>query len=712
MKAAKICAAAAVLLAMIGPVRGAAAGTKDTTIFVANEYHVTAYPADARGDVAPIALTTDMAGPSGIGRDASGRIYVTNGGTNTVTIYAAGANGNVPPLAVIGGSNTKLTNPHALALDAGGKIYVLNSALNGRSSITVYPPLGTNTGILNEAPVAAIAGSKTGLAVPAGIALDSQGNIYVANEEPIISRKFYDYGRITVYPAGSNGNIAPATTISGLKTGLALPVGIAVDSGGNIYVGNVYTTNTNRFSSITVYSAGSKGDVAPIAVVAGSNTGLGYPEGIALDSRGNLYTDGYIEGVGNTVDVYPAGSNGNVFPAATIAGLDTGLQFTGGIALDSGGNIYVANSGGGPNDDGGVTVYAAGSSGNAVPTATITSSFTGLEGPSGIALDSSRNIYVANQFGNYGNVAAGSIDIYSAGSYATGTPIATIAGDSTGLSYPFGIALDSADNIFVLNRDNAITVYPAGSAGDAAPNATISVDRSGKSYPIAIAVSPHGDLYVANQGIVNCYRRSCSQPGPDSVSVYRARSDGNARPSAVISGPDTGLASPSAIAVHGGSIYVTNEGPRETKCGRGFCFSYLPGPGSVTVYPPGSNGNVKPIATISGANTGLGLPYGITLDSSGDIYLLNAGGVGVAGSKAFGGGCAICASDGRTATRKGGAVGGTQIFEFGPFATRRVEPILIFAPGSNGDVAPISAIGGRFTGLYGPAAIAVGPAGP
>jgi hypothetical protein len=46
--------------------------------------------------------------------------------------------------------------------------------------------------------------------------------------------------------------------------------------------------------------------------------------------------------------------------------------------------------------------------------------------------------------------------------------------------------------------------------------------------------------------------------------------------------------------------------------------------------------------------------------------------------------------------------------EYGP----KVDPILIFAPVSNGDIAPIAALGGPFTGLFDPVAIAVGPAGP
>src|ERR1700693_6285553 len=108
MKVAKFAALAAIVLGIIAPVRSAVAGTTPPTapnsaIFVANSFNVTAYPIASSGDVAPIALMTDMAGTSRLATDTSGRTYVANRGTNTVTVYAANANGNVPPLAVIGG---------------------------------------------------------------------------------------------------------------------------------------------------------------------------------------------------------------------------------------------------------------------------------------------------------------------------------------------------------------------------------------------------------------------------------------------------------------------------------------------------------------------------------------------------------------------------------------------------------------------------------
>jgi len=695
MKVAKTSAVAALLLGIVwvAAVRGAATGTNpstvpNATIFVDNSSYVTAYPTGSSGDVAPIAVPTNMAAPKGIARDSSGSIYVTNAETNTVTVYAASANGNVPPIAVIGGSNTLLANPTGIALDVSGKIYVLNSSYySGESSITVYPPLGTSTGILNEAPVASIAGSNTLLDNPTGIALDSRGDIYAANEfgGPNVPHESYDVGMLTAYAAGSNGNVAPIATISGAETGLAYPAGIALDSEGNIYVANFHTANPLNISvnlennpSITVYPADSNGNAPPSAIITGDNTRLDDPQGIALDSTGNLYVTGYLSDVGYSVNVYPAAGNGNVSPAATIAGADTGLDEPNSLALDPGGNLYVSNGYGGPTGGGTVTVYPAGSSGDAVPTATVTSNLTGLDSASGIAVDSTGNIYVANESGG------GSVTTYSAGSYATSPPIATIAGDNTGLYYPFGVAVDSSGNIFVLNSDNAITVYPVGSAGDVTPNATINIDSSGKNSPTGMAAGPLDDLYVANRTDVKCHQRSCHETSIASVAVYPVGSDGDAKPSAVISGPHTKLASPSAIAVdQSGDIYVTNEG--RAKCSYGCCFAA--GPGSVTVYAPGSRGDVKPVATISGANTGLGFPYAIALDSNGNIYVLN----GVTGM----------------------FYGSSQPCFVGFSISSSYDPILIFAAGSHGDVAPIGAIGGPYTGLaFLPAGIAIGPAGP
>ena len=117
------------------------------------------------------------------------------------------------------------------------------------------------------------------------------------------------------------------------------------------------STLPTHATSITVYAAGASGNATPTATIAGGNTGLGVPYGIALDGAGNIYV---ANAGGNSITVYAAGASGNATPTATIAGGNTGLCVPIGIALDGAGKIYVAN-----NDCGSqhITVFAAGRAG-------------------------------------------------------------------------------------------------------------------------------------------------------------------------------------------------------------------------------------------------------------------------------------------------------------------------------------------------------------
>jgi len=207
---------------------------------------------------------------------------------------------------------------------------------------------------------------------------------------------------VTIYPLGSNGDATPSAIIEGEGTGLNAARGIAVDSNGNIYVANDGSSDGGT-DSITVYPPGSNGDAAPIAVIEGDNTGLINPTGVAVDSSGNIYVAncGELCGGGNinpSVTVYPPGSNGNAIPSATISGSNTGLDYSLGIAVDSTRNIYVANFGNG------VTVYPAGSDGNVRPSLTV-------GGGRAVAVDdSSGDIYVADY-----NEGMGNVYVYSSG---------------------------------------------------------------------------------------------------------------------------------------------------------------------------------------------------------------------------------------------------------------------------------------------------------
>src|SRR5438034_700103 len=127
----------------------------------------------------------------------------------------------------------------------------------------------------------------------------------------------------------------------------------------------LYVVNSGA-NSVAAYAPGASGDATPIDTIAGSNTGLNAGGALALDSAGNLYVANYY---GSSITVYAPGANGNATPSTTIAGSNTGLSWPWGIARDAAGNLYVVNSWSSSGSTS-ITVYAAGASGNATPSAT------------------------------------------------------------------------------------------------------------------------------------------------------------------------------------------------------------------------------------------------------------------------------------------------------------------------------------------------------
>lgn len=293
----------------------------------------------------------------------------------SIGFFSPSADANAPPERLLAGDQTGLNGGNAAAaVISNGQVYVSNPT-NG--NITIYP-LKANG---NISPAATLEGPATMITFPAGLAVDTAGKIYVADEGP----EGGGPGSILVFPAGASGNVAPLTAITPTTTPLQTPVGITVASNGDIWVANF------GGASVMKFTAGSSGDVPAAATLAGSNTMIDLPSYVALDSTGNLYVSN--DGAGATppttdaILIFPAGSNGNVAPASTITGPSTQLDLPTGLAFDSNGNLFVANCSNpsAPNDPGPSLVqFGAGASGNVFPIRSIAGPATDLSRPAGI----------------------------------------------------------------------------------------------------------------------------------------------------------------------------------------------------------------------------------------------------------------------------------------------------------------------------------------
>jgi len=293
---------------------------------------------------------------------------------------------------------------------------------------------------------------------------------------------------------------------------------------------------------------------------------------VAASSLGTIYVAN--DGATPSITEYSVGASGNATPSATISGSLTGLTVPVGVAVDSSGTLYVANS-----TVGTITEYSAGANGNIAPIRTI----TGLDVPYALAFDESGDLYVANQ--GTGSSDAGSVAEYAPGAHGAATPTATIAGGSTGIDRPVGLAFDGTGTLYVNNYGSNVTEYTSGVSG--APVRTItSTDLDGGTF--LMAVDAAGTSYIANPG----------GPPANSIIEFPYLASGSVTPVVLGSGGATDLDFPRAVGLDAsGNLYATNTSSDE-----------------ITEYAPGANGLAAPISTIVGGGTGLEAPFGITID--------------------------------------------------------------------------------------------------
>ncbi|HEY6768832.1 MAG TPA: Ig-like domain repeat protein [Candidatus Sulfotelmatobacter sp.] len=283
--------------------------------------------------------------------------------------------------------------------------------------------------------VTTLATGSVTLSDPVGIALDSLGNLYIA-----------DPGNNQIVEVSAAG-VVSVLAFPGLSPVLSAPQAVAVDGSGNVFV-----TDSNNARIVEL-----SGGVASVVATGGL---LNYPDGLAFDAAGNLYI---ADANNNDIVKVPAGGSA---ASLVITGLGTALNQPGGLAVDVAGNLYIA--------DGGNSRIVKVAPGGAGTVLSITGGLTLLHALA-VAVEASGNVYIADTFDN--RVVEVS---------PLGVPLVLSTG-SDPLTQPRGIAVGVSGAVYIANGSPAQIVEVQTAAVDFGHVQLGSVSGTTLALPFSVA---------------------------------------------------------------------------------------------------------------------------------------------------------------------------------------------------------------------------------
>ena len=526
------------------------------------------------GIVDPHPLTADLPGPTAVVEDTAGNLYIAPPAsqyifewskvTGLVTIFAGTgyiSDHHKPGLA----TTEPLWSPYGLAADSKGNIYIADTGNNAIKMVDstgyLQTVVGTSKPCLDSTRKCGDMGPAllAELHNPQGVALDSSGNIYVADtgDNRVRCVIMVAGGCHSNHPVGTIINYAGTVGVScsaptqacgdGGKANQAFlnqPIGIAIDSqSGYLYIADSADNRVRRVGLRNIIStvAGTGKRCVPSQGCGdgglATSAHLNSPLGVSVDSRHNLYIadtqDNVVRIVSSKIISTIAGDWQQGFSGDGGSPLSAELNNPNGVYVDSSGAIFISDTGnqrvrqvtsgkpkvistilgGGDGGDGGLAT-----GGNP--------SYSELADPRSIAVDKDNNWYIADtannrirvvNTGNQARTFAGVViqpgDIQT----VAGTGEANDTGDgssalSATLNSPFGVAVGQQGDIFIADSGNRRvrevtpngiihafagngTSCSGGNCGDGGP-----AIQANLTLPSAIALDPAGNVFIADAG--------------------------------------------------------------------------------------------------------------------------------------------------------------------------------------------------------------------
>ncbi|MBM3270486.1 MAG: hypothetical protein FJZ01_22860 [Candidatus Sericytochromatia bacterium] len=454
----------------------------------------------------PISIAVDATGVAYVGEYSNRRVRKIAVDGTVSTLAGDGATGSIDGAGI----SARFTTPAGLAVDSSGVVYVADmstafSRVEGVEKIRRISPDGQVSTLAGDGGLGLVDGatSSARFGAPKAIALAPDGTIYVGEAQNRVIRKIV---------AGTVSTFAGAPSFRDGPSGSALfafPEGIARDAGGNLVVADMWNSRVRKISPAGLVTTLAGDGLLGFTDGAALAARFKYPYRLAAAPDGTLFVaDGHNHRIRK---VSPAGVVGTVAGDgsagfADASGAAARFNNPSGLALDVSANLYVADQGNSRirkvAANGDVSTFAGdGTYGFADGSAAIAR----FRSPVGLAIDTADNLYVADS------------DNHRIRKISPAGAVSTVAGDGTAgfadgatssarFNLPRGVAVDGAGNVLVADTNNSRIrrISPDGQvttlAGDGAQaHRDGSPQQARFIFPVDLVVGDNLDVYVVDR---------------------------------------------------------------------------------------------------------------------------------------------------------------------------------------------------------------------
>ncbi|PKV50333.1 NHL repeat-containing protein [Aquimarina sp. MAR_2010_214] len=283
--------------------------------------------------------------PTGVAVDGSGNVYVADFSNHVIRkitpsgVISTYAGSGTPGFADGNATTARFNFPFGVAVDAAGNVYVADRNNHRIRKITPAKVVTTVAGGIQGYLDATGTGARFNH--PQGVTVDGSGNIYVADNQNHRIRKITPAGAVSTF-AGSQEGFADAT---GTGARFDNPSGITVDTNGNLYVADNQNHRIRKITPAAVVTTLAGRALAGFVDGPGTSARFLNPTGVAVDASGNVYVADRLNQ--RIRKVTSAGVVSTI--AGSISGFADGIgtvakfRHPSGVAVDASGNVYVAD---------------------------------------------------------------------------------------------------------------------------------------------------------------------------------------------------------------------------------------------------------------------------------------------------------------------------------------------------------------------------------